>query len=228
MIKPRLIILAGPNGSGKSVLSDSLLNHKWGEGCRFLNADEEAQSLGSWNNPECVKQAQKNTIAMVNLAIENKEEIMYETVFSHPSKTELIWKARQQGYFIRFFFVSTRSPIINLRRISDRVTAGGHKVPDDKVFSRYTRSYVNSVMAMRLADRAYFYDNSEDIDPEKEESQIKLLFRTVNGLPKKVHIQESWYPLYDFFLTQFSETYVNCWNNDPSLPVDLDNKKSDS
>lgn len=159
---PRLLILAGPNGSGKSTLTTALLSHEWGKNCLSINADNVAQSLGDWNNFEYVKQAQQQTSSMLNEALEKGIDIIYETVFSHPSKVDLIWEAKQKGYFIRFFFVGTRSPLINARRVLKRVASKGHNVPREKIFGRYSRSYVNSVMAMRLADRGYLYDNSEE------------------------------------------------------------------
>lgn len=209
--KPRLIILAGPNGSGKSTLAETLLEHEWGQGCRSINADQRAEELGSWNDAECVRQAQKETRVMLAEAIEKREEIIYETVFSHPSKVELIWEAKQRGYFIRFFFVGTHSPMINVKRVSKRVALEGHDVPAEKICARYSRSYVNSAMAMRLADRGYLYDNSEE-SREDQEVHPRLLFRTWEGLVKKEHAQEDWNLIFDYFLKNFCEEYVHCWN----------------
>ncbi|PNC18858.1 AAA family ATPase [Akkermansia muciniphila] len=213
-VQPRLLILAGPNGSGKSTLTKALAKHEWGKGCRSINADEMAQELGSWNDPECVKQAQSKTVDTLNKAIEDGEDIIYETVFSHPSKIELIWKAKQKGYFIRFFFVGTRSPLINCKRVLKRVASKGHKVPREKILGRYTRSYVNSVMAMRLADRGYLYDNSEEKTPDCK-CPLKLLLRTEKGGVKKEHGKENWNPIYSYFLGTFCENQVYCWNRFP-------------
>ncbi|WP_404357436.1 hypothetical protein [Methylotuvimicrobium sp. KM1] len=37
----------------------------------------------------------------------------FETVFSAPDKVEFLYRAHQQGYFIRVFFVATTDPSIN-------------------------------------------------------------------------------------------------------------------
>lgn len=58
-------------------------------------------------------------------ALEQGEDIIYETVFSHPSKLELIEKAREKGYFIRLFFICTESPRINIDRVAERYAKGG-------------------------------------------------------------------------------------------------------
>lgn len=123
--KPRLIILAGPNGSGKSTFAAQLNDHPWGAHCRFLNADELAEQLGGWNNPECVAEAQIRIRGQLQLSLLNREDIMYETVFSHPSKLTLIRQARELGYFVRLFFICTESPRINIDRVAERFAKGG-------------------------------------------------------------------------------------------------------
>ena len=73
------------------------------------------------------------------------------------------------------------NPSINAQRIALRVMEGGHDVPITKIIERYYRSIKNSVKAVALADRAYFYDNSvSDYDP-------KLLYRTADGKVIKIY-----------------------------------------
>src|SRR5262249_3988543 len=49
-----------------------------------------------------------------------------------------------------------------IARIRNRASRGGHFVPDADVRRRYTRSMANGAEAIRLADIADVYDNSED------------------------------------------------------------------
>lgn len=51
--------------------------------------------------PECVAEAQIRIRRQLQLSLRNREDIMYETVFSHPSKLTLIRQARELGYFVR-------------------------------------------------------------------------------------------------------------------------------
>lgn len=84
-------------------------------------------------------------------------------------------RAREAGYFIRLFFVSTNHPSINSSRIAKRVMKGGHDVPIPKIISRYQKSIVNCKRCATLADRVYVYDNSiEDVE-------ARLLFRMSDG-----------------------------------------------
>ena len=85
-----------------------------------------------------------------------------ETVFSHPSKVEALRYARTCGYRTYLYFVATDSPQINLSRVANRASSGGHTVPDEKVISRYERSLLNLPEALHFLSRAYFFDNSGD------------------------------------------------------------------
>ncbi len=101
--------------------------------------------------------------------------MLIESVFSAPDKLDFIQRAKEAGFFIRFFFIGTDSPEINAARVARRVLHGGHEVPIPKIISRYSKSIANASMALQIADRGYIYDNSiTDHDP-------KILFRTRNG-----------------------------------------------
>ena len=118
-----------------------------------------------------------------SLCLSDARSFAYETVFSTPRRIEDLRKAREGGFFIRFFFVSTRSPEINLTRVERRVALGGHGVPPDKIEARYRRSMENMLAALRISDRGYVFDNSvEDRDP-------LLLFRTVEGAVKRLYVE---------------------------------------
>lgn len=89
------------------------------------------------------------------------ESFSFETVFSHPSKIEILKEAKCKGYRTYLYFISTENPKINLTRISSRVLEGGHDVPNDKIISRFQRCLENVSPALSFLDRAYFFDNTE-------------------------------------------------------------------
>lgn len=84
-------------------------------------------------------------------------------------------RAKECGFFIRFFFIGTDDPEINAAHVARRVMAGGHDVPISKIISRYYRSMANCAFGLTLADRGYVYDNSVN------DEELKKLFRTKNG-----------------------------------------------
>ena len=104
-----------------------------------------------------------------------KRDFVFETVFSSDEKLEFLRRAHESGFFIRFFFVCTSNPKINVSRITKRYLEGGHEVPISKIISRYFKSLENACEAIEFVDRAYIYDNSvEDHLPQ-------LLFRMTEG-----------------------------------------------
>ena len=111
-------------------------------------------------------------------------DFVFETVFSSPEKLEFLRKARESGFFIRLFYVCTKSPEINVARIAKRFMNGGHEVPISKVVTRYFKSLEQAKQAITFVDRAYIYDNSV------EEQLPQLLYRTVDGVLVKQYKED--------------------------------------
>lgn len=94
------------------------------------------------------------------LLIEGKK-ISFETVFSHVGKIEFIRRAKEQGYKVYLYFVSTDSPEINVYRVKTvRVGKNGHDVPKQKIIERYYRSMDYLYDAAQHCYQVYFFDNS--------------------------------------------------------------------
>ncbi len=174
--KPTLCVVAGPNGSGKTTTTVQLLNNEWAADSLYINPDNIAQEMfGDWNSPEAVMKAAEYATNLRYLCMEQKRDFVFETVFSSEEKLEFLQKAKEEGFFIRLFYVCTSTPTINITRITQRYLGGGHEVPISKVVSRYYKSLVNAAKAITFVDRAYIYDNSVD-------NQLpRLLCRTSNG-----------------------------------------------
>jgi predicted ABC-type ATPase len=85
----------------------------------------------------------------------------FETVASTQEKLDFVKKAKQRGYEILLLFVTAGSPEKCCERIRQRVAAGGHVVPREKVFSRYQRTLTYLPEYIELADRAEIFDNSD-------------------------------------------------------------------
>ena len=90
-----------------------------------------------------------------------RQSFTFETVMSSPDKVEFLAKAQQFGYRTYLYFVATNNPIINVSRVRNRVKAGGHNVPTDKITTRYYRSLDLLFDAVKNSNRAYIFDNSE-------------------------------------------------------------------
>jgi predicted ABC-type ATPase len=96
-------------------------------------------------------------------------------------KIDFLARAKAAGYFLRVFFIATSDPRINAARVANRVLAGGHAVPIEKIVSRHVRAVGNLGAAIAVADRVYIYDNSVD------SVEARLCARTQDGALRKVY-----------------------------------------
>ena len=183
--KPELIIIAGPNGSGKTSVTKRFLHHEWAEGTIYINPDEVANEMfGDWNSKEAVLNAANYCAEWREKCLTEKKSFVFETVMSAEDKVQFIIKAKNAGFFIRLFFISTENPKINASRIADRVMKGGHDVPISKIISRYYKAIENCKTVSSIVDRLYVYDNSVDGE------EAKLQFRLVNGVMGKMYVTD--------------------------------------
>lgn len=87
----------------------------------------------------------------------------YETVLSHPSKVDFLESAKNNGWLVYLYFISTADSHINCDRVKERALGGKHDVPLEKIQSRYPRSLDNLFAALPHCRRAYIFDNSSEM-----------------------------------------------------------------
>jgi predicted ABC-type ATPase len=95
-----------------------------------------------------------------HLLVEQHKSFSFETVMSHSSKVDEIKEMVQLGYQPYLYFVCIDKPEVNISRISNRVSHGGHNVPDKKVLERYVRTLELLPSVLPICYRAYLFDNS--------------------------------------------------------------------
>ena len=181
-LKPVLLVIAGPNGAGKTTVTARLRSEQWSEGVEYINPDEVARDrFGDWNSPDAVLKAANWTGQRREELLAQGAGIAFETVLSTREKLDFLSRAKDAGYFLRVFFIATSDPRINAARVADRVLAGGHAVPIQKILSRHVRAVGNLGPVIALADRVYIYDNSVDA------VEARLCARTQDGLLRKIY-----------------------------------------
>jgi predicted ABC-type ATPase len=183
--QPELIIIAGPNGSGKTSVTQKFLHHEWSDGTIYINPDDVANDVfGDWNSQEAVIKAANYCADLREKCLNDKVSFVFETVFSADDKVQFLNRAKNAGFFVRLFYISTSSPQINASRIAKRVIEGGHDVPISKIVSRYSKSIANCIFVSKFVDRLYVYDNSID------NQDARLLFRLSNGVLAKQYVTD--------------------------------------
>ncbi|WP_035775317.1 AAA family ATPase [Arthrobacter sp. H5] len=154
---PLLHLLVGPNGAGKSSYVRDVL--KPTTGLPFINADEIAASL--WPEAQAARAYEAAQIAEARRRerIADGESFISETVFSHPSKVQLVSDAVDAGYLVYLHVVIV--PVeLTVQRVLERVRRGGHEVPEQKIRDRYARLWGHLGAAIRIADVTAVLDNS--------------------------------------------------------------------
>ena len=158
MCAARCTILGGTNGSGKS----SIYETSSGLQClgEFVNADIVARSISA-ERPEAVSaEAGRRVIARLADNIMRKRDFVFETTLSSHQSLHVMKAAHEAGYHVGLVFIVLDSVGVNVHRVHERVSRGGHSIPDQVIRRRYRRALQNLPKAIRLAHETAIYDNS--------------------------------------------------------------------
>ena len=155
--RKQLWILAGGNGAGKSTFYRTLLAPL---GLPFINADILAKELYPQSPEEHSYDAAKLATEMRFQLLHERRSFCFETVFSHPSKIDFVAQAKVLGYEIILVFIHLDTVSLNQARVAQRISEGGHNVPDEKVASRIPRLLQNIKKTLPLCEQVYILNNS--------------------------------------------------------------------
>lgn len=157
MQTPVLHVIAGPNGAGKTTFFERILQPA--TGLPFINADWIARE--TWPQDPAAHAYQAAELASTRRGefLADRRSFATETVFSHPSKVELLRTATSAGYRV-YLYVILIPVELAVRRVELRVDLGGHDVPVEKIRARFGRLWGLVRKAITLADETEVRDNS--------------------------------------------------------------------
>lgn len=153
---PDLYLLAGPNGAGKTTFHARVLA---ATGLDFINADAIAALRWPGNEVAHAYDAAAEAAAVRERYLADRRSFITETVFSHPSKVELVTRAAEAGYRVHLRVMLVPEDL-SVARVAARVAEGGHAVPEDKIRQRHRRLWAYVVDAMAVAYDTRVYDSS--------------------------------------------------------------------
>jgi predicted ABC-type ATPase len=156
--RPTLFLIAGPNGAGKSTFYDTVLAGR--VAAPFINADSIQRDELRDPLPQAAYQAATIAEERRRKFMSEGRSFVMETVFSHPSKLDLLRDARDAGYRLTVFHLNLASADLAVARVNARMTEGGHEVPEQKIRDRFARNQQLIRQAVLLADRALVFDSS--------------------------------------------------------------------
>src|ERR1700739_1533512 len=154
----RLDPVVGPNGAGKSTFVELTLAPVLPKSV-FVNADEIAKHRWPTDPTAHAYEAARVAADTRTKLIGLRRSFIPETLFSHPSKLELIDTAQAAGYIIVLHVLLVPEELA-VQRVQHRVDAGGHDVPENKIRERYQRLWPLVTTAITRSDSATVYDNS--------------------------------------------------------------------
>lgn len=164
-MKPTLVLLAGPNGAGKSTLYEYRVKPAFAG--PFINADLIQRD-------ELKDPSMAAAYSAARIAEERRRDLIKagrsfatETVFSHPSKLDVIADARRNDYMVIVMHVGVDLADLSVARVAERTKEGGHDVPQEKIRARFERSAPLIRAAVLSADRGLVFDNSKLNTPPK-------------------------------------------------------------
>lgn len=154
-----LFILCGCNGAGKTTAAYDVLTEL---NCKeFVNADKIALGISPFNPESVAREAGRYMLRRIDELLEREETFAIETTLSTRSYHQLVKRASQNGYAVVILYFWLNSPDLAVKRVAQRVSEGGHNVPEEDVRRRYFRGIANLFnIFMNSVDLWMIYDNS--------------------------------------------------------------------
>lgn len=158
---PKMYIISGCNGSGKTTASYTVLPEMLECG-QFINSDEFAKSLSPFDPSAASVSASRYMLMKFKYLLEQKQNFGIETTLSTRSLLKMVKAAQNDGYEVTILYFWLNSPDLAIKRVKDRVEAGGHNIHEDVIRRRYQRGIEYFFKDyMLVCDRWILADNSK-------------------------------------------------------------------
>lgn len=155
----KILIVAGPNGAGKTTFAREFLLKE--ANCpTFLNADLMAAGLNPFQPDLAAFRAGRLMLEMIDDYVRKDESFGLETTLSGRGYARKITRWREQGYWVKLYYLTLPNPDIAIARVKQRVLEGGHDIPVETIRRRFHSGRRNFEAVYRhLVDEWVMYDN---------------------------------------------------------------------
>lgn len=141
-------IVCGVNGVGKSSLIGILKAQRTDLGI-IIDVDKITATAGSSCND---KRGASEIEKCFRLGVSFTQETTFLDV-------QTARRAKEEGYYIRLYYVGLNTLAESLKRIQNRVEKGGHDIPKEDVARRFTGRFDALAQILPYCDEADFFDN---------------------------------------------------------------------
>ncbi len=179
---PLIYVIAGVNGSGKSSIQGAAILKAKGH---YYNPDEAAATLRA-ADPDLTQidansAAWKNGVELLRKAIRRRLDFAFESTLGANTIPGLLLEAANKGFHVRIWYVGLSSPELHIARVRQRVSRGGHAIPETDIRRRYDRSPLNLIKLMPHLIGFKVFDNSAEADPEVDQPPTPKLLLHVES-----------------------------------------------
>lgn len=150
--------IGGVNGCGKSSLTGSLKAERTDLGI-IVDPDKITAELGGDEY-----EGGKLAVERLEQALADGVSFTQETTLSGGYTRKLARRAREQGYYIRLYYIGLDTVQESLQRIQNRVRKGGHDIPRRDVESRFSHRFADVAKVLPYCDEARFFDNDNGFE----------------------------------------------------------------
>ncbi len=156
----KILVIAGPNGAGKTTFATEFLPNE--AGCPlFVNADLIAAGLSPFQSDHVAVQAARLMLRHIDEHARRGRSFAFETTLSGRRHARLIPRWQERGYRVKLFFLRLPTPEAAIARVAQRVSEGGHDVPEPVIRRRFDAGWRNFEGVYRdIVDAWALYDNS--------------------------------------------------------------------
>ena len=132
MADRRILMIAGPNGAGKTTFATEFLPNE--ADCPiFVNADLIAAGLSPFRTDLVAFQAGRLMLRQIQGHARRGDSFAFETTLSGLGYARWIPRWQARGYRVKLFFLRLSTPEDAIARVAQRVSEGGHDVPEPVV-----------------------------------------------------------------------------------------------
>lgn len=151
---PLALILAGPNGSGKTTFAREFLPAE-GNCPMFINADLIAEGLSPFRPESMAIEALRLMLDHVRQMVAKRENFAVETTLAGRAYLRMIREWQSVGYQVALIFLQLPSADMAVERVRQRVSQGGHNIPEPDIRRRFDRRIENFHKHYRAAVDAW-------------------------------------------------------------------------
>ena len=105
----KIIIIAGPNGAGKTTFAMEFLPNE-ADTLTFINADLIAAGLNPFQPESEAMRAGRLMLSMIDDRLRREESFAFETTLNGRGYARMILKWREQGYWVKLYFLRAPEP----------------------------------------------------------------------------------------------------------------------